>query len=272
MRTIAAACFGVILFASFCNAQLSVISDWRERNGLAVASSQTISVPAKSLRGFVMLESVDDDPRTALENVNAKKKDAIEALKSVAVLENSIKTTSVRILEWEPERKDSIFGGPNNSGALSVKESSESTAVVYMSFDIPVDGKNSDELTILPYDVCKRLEEKTVFESSKFFFLYVGEVSDPQIKEGLRKAYKEALANANSSAVLSGRTLGKLLALTPEVKGNWSSLEPSYGIRNVEGSEKNPMSQFSPSGNEVFGMDPSKLSRTCSIELRFNIE
>ncbi len=113
MRTIATACFWVIIVASYCNAQMSVNPDWRERNGLTVASSQTVSVPAKILRGFVTIESVDVDARNAIAIVSAKKKAAVDALKAIEVPEKSIKTTSTRIPGWDTTPQVWNFYGSN---------------------------------------------------------------------------------------------------------------------------------------------------------------
>ena len=252
---------------------MSVNPDWRERNGLTVASSQTVSVPAKILRGFVTLESVDVEPRNAIANLNAKKKTAIDALKTIGVHENSTKTTSTRILEWDTTPKTSNYYRSNTNGFLPTTDSDEYTAVAHLSFDIPLTGMDPDELIILPHDTCKRLKKETVFESRKIFFLYVGETKESQIADATKKAYGEALASAQSTAALSGRSLGKLAALTPETNGRWRYWsEPSYGYWTDDAAEKNPLSNFSPADNEVFGNDASKLSRTCSVELRFNIE
>jgi uncharacterized protein YggE len=273
MRTIATAFFWVIFVAPYGSAQLTVNPDWQERSGLTVASSQTVSVPAKILRGFVTLESIDVEPRNAIANVSAKKKAAVAALKTIAVPEKSIKSTSTRIPQWDTAPKSMYFYGPNSNGLLPTTDSQEYTAVAHLSFDIPLAGMDLDELTILPHDICKRLEKQTVFESSKIYFLYVGELNESQIKDSSKKAYDEALASASSIAALTGRSLGKLVALTPEINGRWrfwSNL--TYGYRNDEAAEKNPISNFSPAENEVFGNDATKLSRTYTVELRFNIE
>ena len=252
---------------------MSVNPDWRERNGLTVASSQSISVPAKILRGFVTLESVDVDPRNAIANVSAKKKAAFDAFKTINIPEDSIKTTPSRIPEWDTTPKTGSFYGANTNALLPPTESKEITAVAYVSFDIPVVEMTMDELVILPHDTCRRLKSHPVFESSKIYFLYVGELKESQVKDVSKKAYDEALTSAKSTVALSGRSLGKLAALTPEVNGRWRYWsELTYGYWNVAAAEKNPLSNFSPAENEVFGNDPSKLSRTYTVELRFDLE
>ncbi|HMP71520.1 MAG TPA: SIMPL domain-containing protein [Pirellulaceae bacterium] len=273
MRTIATACFWVILAVPYCSAQLSINPDWRERNGLTVASSQTVSVPAKTLRGFVTLESVDVDLKNAVANVSAKKKTAVDALKTIGVPENSIRITSTRIPEWDTAPRAWNVYGPANIGLVPTTDSEEYKAVAYLSFDMPLAGMDPDELIILPHDTCKRLKKQAICESSKIVFLYVGELTDAEIKDATKKAYDEALANAKSTALFSGRSLGKLAALTPEMNGPWRYWsEPTYGYWQNEAAETNPLSNFRPAENEVFGNDASRLSRTYSVELRFNIE
>ena len=273
MRTFSSVCFFLIFAAQYCNAQVSVNPNWIERNGLTVASSQTVSVPARILRGFLTLESVDVDPRNAIANLRVKKKLAIDAVRTIDVLPDSIKTTSTRILEWEKKPKYWTLNPFGSNGLSPAVDTDKFTAVVHLSFDIPVTDMDSDELTIMPYDVCKRLQKQSVFESTKIVLLYIGEVKETQIRDANKKAYDEALADAKSIASLSGRPLGKLASLTPEVNGRWrywSDLE--YGYWNDEEAGMNAMTNFSPSENEVFGTDASKLSRTFSVELRFSIE
>lgn len=273
MRTITTACFWVTFLTHYCSAQMSVNPDWRERNGLTVASSQAISVPAKTLRGFLTLESVHVDPRNAIANLSAKKKAAIDAFKTINIPEDSIKTTSSRIPEWDATPRTGSFYGVNTNALLPTTESKEITAVAYVSFDIPVAEMTMDELAILPHDTCKRLKSQPVFESSKIYFLYVGELTESQIKDVSKRAYDEAFTSAKSTVALSGRTLGKLAALTPEVNGRWRYWsELTYGYWNDAAAEKNPLSAFRPAENEVFGNDPSNLSRTYTVELRFNLE
>ena len=51
-----------------------------------------------------------------------------------------------------------------------------------------------------------------------------------------------------------------------------SSFFRSHSKSNSTSAEKNPLDNFSPAENEVFGNDASKLSRTYSVELRFSVE
>ncbi len=276
MRTIATTCCWFMLIATYCSAQMSVNPDGRDRNGLTVRSSQTVSVSANFLRGFVTLDSVDAEPRNAIANVSAKKKAAFDALKTIGVPEKSIKTTSTRILQWYDAKPKILINYSSSTNALVLTtDSHEYSAVADLSFDIPLAGLDPDELSILSYDACKRLKKQSVFESSKFFFLYVGELTESQIKDATKKAYSEALANAESIAEVSGRSLGKLAAITPEIDGRWrywSQLTYGYWNDYSTSAEENPLAKFSPAENEVFGSDASKLSRTYSVELRFSVE
>jgi hypothetical protein len=269
MRTIATMWLWGMVLGHYGRAQMSVNPDWRERTGLTVASSETIAVPAKVLRGFVTLESVDVEPRMAIKKVRSQKTAAIIALKSISVPENLIKTTATCIPEWEATTN--IHAGAN--ALLPATDSQPVVAVAHVSFDILLVGMDSDELAILPHDTCKRLRSQAVFENSKIYFLFVGELTQHQVKEAFNKAYKEARANALSAVALSGRSLGKLEALTPERNGAWGYWsKPTYGYWDGEDAKTNPLSNFVPADNEVYGNDASKLSRNYSIELRFNIE
>ncbi len=82
--------------------------------------------------------------------------------------------------------------------------------------------KDSDQIALLPHDVCKNLQKHTVFESSKIYFLYIGQAEQKQINQATKKAYDEqAFENAKSMAELLEERLGKLVALTPEIDGRW---------------------------------------------------
>lgn len=271
MRTIAIAVFWVLLTAPVCCAQLFLNPDWKERNGLTVASVQKVSVPASLLRGFVTLKSVDEDPGKAIATLSAQKKAAIAALTAINVPEGSIKTTTTKILEWDNPKSEFNYISSDDEAIVPTTGAIESTAVTHMSFDISLVGVDSDERLILPFDICQRLEKTPVFESNNFHFLYIGEVNESQINEAKMKAYEEALASAQSSVALSGRKLGKLVALTPGVNGRWWP-EPTYGYWTAQAASRNPISNFRPAENEVFGNDPANLSEDHSVELRFEIE
>lgn len=267
------ACLWGLVLSQQCNAQLTVNGDWRERNGLTVASSQTVLVHASKLRGFTTIESADAEPRTAVSQVKEKKKSAMAALQTIGVPEKAAKITSTKIAEWNATQKGPVSYQSNTISLSPRMDSSDCTAVAHLSFDIPVTGMDSDDLTVLPHELSKRLQTQPVFESSKFVWIYVGEVDSAQVKDANKRAYAEALANAKSLASLSGRSLGKLVSLTPEVNGRWRYMsELTYGPWSDEAFRKSPTSNFSPSEDEVFGNDPSNLSRTFSIELRFSIE
>ena len=273
MRTFLMACCWLTFFSVNCCAQLSVNPEWRERTGLTVGSSQTVFVSAHLLRGFLTLESIDQEPRNAIANIAAQKKAATEALKAVGISETFIKITSTKMLEFQETPKEFRTNRSDINALLPTTDSQEYSAVAYLRFDIPLSGKDSDELALLPHEVCRSLKKYPVFDSTKVCFLYIGKLEQEQINQATKKAYKEALENAKSIAQLSRRTLGKLLALTPEVDGRWRYMSNlSYDQWSEGDANKNPLSQFSPAEDEVFGNDASKLSRTCSVELRFAIE
>jgi uncharacterized protein YggE len=273
MRTIAIAFWGMVLTSPVCLAQLSVSPGWEERHGLTVASIQKVAVPTRVLRGFVTLKSVDAEPRDAIANLNAQKKAAMAALTAMDVPESSIKTTTTKILEWDKSPNVLNVYRTESDALVPTTGPRDCTAVAHLSFDIAVAGVDPDEMIILPFDILKRLESESVFESKRIHFLYVGEANDSQITEAKKKAYNEALAIAQATAAISGRTLGKLVALTPEVNGRWGYWsEPTYGYLNAQEASQNPVSNFRPAENEVFGTDPFNLSRDYGIELRFKIE
>ncbi len=273
MRAIAIVFLGILLTSPVCLAQLSVSPGWEERHGLTVASIQKVTVPASVLRGFVTLKSVDEEPRNAIANLNAQKKAAIAALTAIDVPESLIKTTRTKILEWDKSPNLLNVYRADSEALVPTTGSIDCTAIAHLSFDIAIAGVDPDELIVLPFDILERLKTTTVFESNNIHFLYVSEINDSQISEAKKNAYNEALASAQATAAISGRTLGKLVALTPEVNGSWGYWsEPTYGYWNAQEASQNPISNFRPAENEVFGTDPFNLSRDYSIELRFKIE
>ena len=113
-----------------------------------------------------------------LPKLKALKKSAVDALQGLGVGKDSIKISASKILEWDTTpRQMNLFY--QDSFALSPAiEASEYTAVAFVSFDVPVAGKDSDELSLLPYDICKRLRAQAPFESSKIDMFYVGELTE----------------------------------------------------------------------------------------------
>jgi len=261
--------------AQECSGQMISNADWTEYNGLSVASSQTVVVPATKLRFFTAIDAVDDEPRTAIENLNLHKKSAITALKEIKIRGDSVQFTSTRILEWMPQTERS-FGWRPKTGVLLPSTSTEwesYTARAYFSFDIPLGELNADERLLLVYDTNQQLRKHAVFESSEIIAIYVGEVTKAQSVDATKKAYEEARANAKSIAAHTERSLGKLLALTSTVSGRSRYLsEPSYGYSLEQMGEKEPLAYFAPAENEVFGVDGAELSQTHRVELRFEIE
>ncbi len=126
MRTILMACCWLMLFSVNCCAQLSVNPEWRERTGLTVGSAQTVFVSANVLRGFVTLESIDREPRSAIANIASQKKAAIEALKAIGVSETSIKITSTQMLEFQ-ETSKAFRTNKSDSNALFRPRTRKST-------------------------------------------------------------------------------------------------------------------------------------------------
>jgi len=147
------------------------------------------------------------------------------------------------------------------------------TARTHLSFDIPLGELDADERLLLIYDISQRLRKHTIFESCEIIVIYVGEVKDTQVADVTKKAYEEAHVHAKSIATLTGRSLGKLLALTPTINdlSRYGS-KPSYSYLLEQMGEKKPLAHFAPAENEVVGFDAAELSQTHRVELRFEIE
>ena len=275
MRILFTACIWItcLLLVEKCDGQMITSTDWTEHNGLTVTSSQTVVVPATKLRFFTTIESVEDEPRTAIEKLNLHKKSAIAALKEIKIPDGSFQFTPTKIHEWLPQT-DKYFGWRAERGVLLPSTEWESyTARAHLSFDIPLGELDADERLLLIYDLSQRLRKHTVFESCEIISIYVGEVKEAQAADATKKAYEEAHAHAKSIAALTGRSLGKLLALTPTIndRSRYGS-EPSYNYQLEQMGEKKPLAYFAPTENEVVGFDAAELSRAHRVELRFEIE
>lgn len=275
MRIFSTVCLWItcLVLAEECYGQMIANSGWTEHNGLTVASSQTVVVPATKLRFFATIESVADEPRTAIENLSVNKKSAIAVLKELKIPDDSFQFTPTRIHEWMPQT-DKVFGWRAERGVLLPPTEWESyTARAHLSFDIPLGELDADERLLLIYDMSQRLRKHTVFESCEIIAIYVGEVKEAQAADATKKAYEEAHAHAKSLAKLTGRSLGKLLALTPTIndQSRYGS-EPSYNYQLEQMGEKKPLAYFAPAENEVVGFDAAELLQAHRVELRFEIE
>ena len=101
--------------------------------------------------------------------------------------------------------------------------------------------------------------------------LFVGEVDAVQIAKAKKLAFDEAHEEAKSLSALAGKSLGKMANISLDVSGRWgSSYRLSYGFWGRD--KPTPLEHFSPGENEVFGTDPSNLSRKFEVSLSFNIE
>ncbi|MBX3419174.1 MAG: SIMPL domain-containing protein [Pirellulaceae bacterium] len=252
--------------------QMSVNPDWNERNGLTVASSQRIAVSAKKLRVFTTLRISDSDPRQAINKLNEAKTTVIKSLRAIGVAETAINFTSPQFAEWEHSSRTTYYYRQSD-GIFIPSHFRTHSAVTYLSFDVPIETDNEDEITLLPYEISKKLSDIPELKLKKVVMLYIGEVDETQITEVNKRAYDEAMTYANSIAELSGRKLGKLQALTPQIDGRWRyRSDLTYGSWNYDRVDDFPQANFHPSENELFGTNPQELSRTYSIELRFEIE
>lgn len=101
---------------------------------------------------------------------------------------------------------------------------------------------------------------------------FVGELTESAINDATKTAHDEALAKCKQIASLAGRNLKKLVAITQDAGGaNYGLVRPSR-YSNDGSTGKNPLCEFGPAENEVFGKDHSELTRTFSVTLRFEIE
>lgn len=263
----------VALLVSLSQAQTSVNPGWYHGEGLSVGSYQTVTVTAKTLRGFTSIEVVDREPREAIAKLKVARKSAIEAIKNaIGVTDNAIKVTPTVIAGWD-QLPEGFRMLPRTSTAISPTELDEYTAVVHLCFDVAVKSLDVDELALLPHDVSSRLKKQPDFESSDFVFFYVGEVSDEQAKQATKRAYDEAFDNAKKLTALSSRSLGKLVELTAGSEGSsryW--VDRGYGSLSTDNLKSSPLANFKPLVNEVFGANPADLTRVFSVDLRFEIE
>ena len=274
MKSLSAAILLLAVLVNRSEAQTSVNPDWYHRQGLSVGSYQTVTVAAKTLRGFTSIEVVDREPREAIAKLKVARKSAIEAIKkTIGVSDGAIKASPAMIAEWESLPKGYSMM-PRNSSTISPTELDEYTAAVHLCFDMTLKGLDEDELAFLPHDVSSRLKKRPEFESSDFVFLYVGEVSDEQAKQATKRAYDEASDNAKKLAALSGRSLGKLIELSAGSEGGsryW--VNRGYVTTPWTGDAKfSPLDNFKPLQNEVFGSNPADLTQVFSVDLRFEIE
>lgn len=265
-----AICFFGFLSVS-CAAQVSVNPGWQQRDGLTTGSSQSQNVFATKLRGFTTIESKAENPRAAVTILNAKKESGIAALLKSHEVEKTIHYTTTKIVEWE-KKPSSQFSQSTKLGLWPSSNLGSYTAITRVSFDISLEGLDADEMLVLPFEICKQLAACPALESNPIVVLYVGEVDETQIVKTKQLAYDEAAAEAISLATLSGRSLGKLAELTSRGEGTrWGSLRRTYGTAYGDDVADSSLSHFAPAENEVFGTDPLNLSRTYSIELRFDI-
>ncbi len=273
MKNLTAAMLLVALLINHSNAQTSVNPGWYGRDGLSVGSYQTVTVTAKTLRGFTSIEVIDPEPKEAIAKLKVARKSAIESIKkTIGVPDDAIKASPAMIAEWRDLPKS--FGmWSQETPTISPTELDEYTAVVHLCFDVSLKNLDEDELAILPHDVTSRLKKQPEFESSDFVFLYVGEVSDEQAKQATKRAYDEAFDTAKQLTELSSRSLGKLVELTASNEGSsryW--FDRGYGHISTANSKSSPLASFKPLANELFAANPANLNRIFSVDLRFEIE
>ena len=273
MKSLSTAILLLAVLVNHSEAQTSFNPDWYHREGLSVGSYQTVTVQAKTLRGFTSIEVVDREPREAIARLKVARKSAIEAIKkAIGVSDGAIKASPAMIAEWGHLQKG--FGmWSREAPTISPTELDEYTAATHLCFDMTLKSLDEDELAILPHDVYSRLKKQPEFESSDLVFLYVGEVSDEQAKQATKRAYDEAFDNAKKLTALSSRSLGKLVELTAGGEGSsryWFDL--GYGNFSNDNLKSSPLANFKPLANEVFGSNPAELTRVFSVDLRFEIE
>lgn len=95
--SISALLLAMLVPVATCNAQLSVNADWKERNGITVASSQTVAALVSKLRGFTTLSTTASEPRAAVQQLKLMKNAAVLALSESGVARNTVQTTSTQL-------------------------------------------------------------------------------------------------------------------------------------------------------------------------------
>ncbi|MCA9191353.1 MAG: hypothetical protein KDB03_06320 [Planctomycetales bacterium] len=273
MKYFCIACLFIGVFSLHCQGQLSVNADWRERNGLTVASSQMVVVPATKLRLFTTLASIADEPQAAIRHLASDKESISKVMAEMGVTRDTFSFTSPRIIEWERTPENRLYGRSGGVGLLLKTDLNSYTAMAHVAMDFFLEEAESAQIVLRAYETCQQLRSHDVFKNCEFIVLFVGEVSEVQITDAKKKAYEEAFSDAQTLASLSGRSLGRLSAITPEIDGRWRFM-PGFSYANQLGgiTEIDLLAHFAPAENEVFGSDPLKLTRIYTVELRFEID
>lgn len=255
----------ILLQTSYCHAQM-MTNSWGERDGVNVASEQVVSVPALSLRFFSTIRHVEETAEAAIENVENDKKAVLEAVAKIGVPKDSVRFTAVRILEQDQRRDEANYfsSARDDAPLLLAPDFLSFTAVAYCRFDVSLKNIAGEKLSLFPLEIHKQLQSHPAFEDRNLHALFVGEVTKQQAAAAKLKAYNEAAEEAKDLMKMTGKPLGKLKALTPFTYSAWH--------RSWHRNNDSPASKFSAAENEVLGTDPQELSRTYSIQLRYDIE
>ncbi|MFO0942668.1 MAG: SIMPL domain-containing protein [Pirellulales bacterium] len=240
-----------------------------ERHGVTVSGSETVNIKAKYLRGFLTLKANESTPRLALISLNSKKQTAVELLLNSGLEKSKNKSSGVRVIDLDARPALQASLDPSISTLSTTPRVNGVVAAEHLSFDLPLHGLDEDAVALLPHTIREQLQANEQLQSSLIQMLYVGEVSEAQGREAFGLSIEKAKREAKTVAELAEVSLGKLVAITPQVYGYWEH-------RNARTSDSQgfttALELFQRSDNEIMGTDPKNLSRTYSVELRYDIK
>lgn len=265
MRPIFIACLWITAAIGQCHAQMSLSPDhFGTQVGIVTHGSHSAVMPSQKLRFFIFLEASAETPQLAVTKLNAEKAKNLTAAMKAGATQDSVEFTSIKILEWQPDR--GVFS--NNESALEPKMIVEHfTAATLCSFDISLEGIASDAFADRIHKVRALLpsvSEPTAFkpDPAKVAVLHVAEIDAAQAAAAQKKAYDKAVAKAKTLASFRNKPLGKLVAM-----------KLSDNNKGVFGIEQNFLwRNYSPKESEAMSSDPQKLSREYTVRLRFEID
>ena len=274
----------VVFTCEFAIAQSSVNPSWTERNGLTATSEQEVIVKPTKLRCFSTLMVDDIDAKLAVQRLADKKKIVMEKLLKLGIDRAAIRFSQIRLPQWQNKIDQGYWPKEHTSMEVSKQLPSRHVAYTSLQIDLEIKEDGEVELILFPIEIVNRLRESQLVKGvditkpadfePPLHMLFVGAITDAESNRAIKFAYDEASAQAETIAKLTGRTLGKLEALTPYIDGIWSFQRGyKYGAWTNPNKEiPNPMSEFSPLDSEVYGVDPTHLSRTFTVELRYKLE
>ena len=274
----------LVFTCEFAIAQSSVNPSWTERNGLTATSEQEVIVKPTKLRCFSTLKVDEVDAKLAVQRLADKKKIVLEKLQKLGIARTEIRFTQIRLPQWQNIIDQGYWPKEHTSMEVSKQLPSRHVAYTSLQIDLEIKEDGEAEMILLPIEIVNRLRESQLVQGvditkpadfePPLHMLFVGAISDAESNRAIKAAYDEASTQAETIAKLTGRTLGKLEALTPYIDGMWSfGKDYNYSAFTNRSQEiPNPMTEFRPLDSEVYGVDPAHLSRKFKVELRYKLQ